>query len=469
MIDEGVLDSAQVGQIGFAFFLAYAFGKLTHGFLADRCNIGRLMSTGLMVSAIILVIFGCTRAFFMFAILWGANGWFQSMGSAPSGASISQWFSNTERGTRYSIWSMAHSIGEGISIVLTAVIVAYFSWQWGFWVAGGMSILVALLMFKMLADNPRTYGLPTVADYRNDHAPESDAALASVNHAQLEVIKNPYVWILGLSSASMYVARYGVNSWGPMFLQEAKDYTLITAGLVLGWAKIAETAGALSSGFISDFLFNSRRNVVTLMYGLLVITGLILLYIGPSTHLASLDLALSSKLDDGVVSDPIRQAFRAKQIELPQRCHVESTAQKDSGGQMWQIKNDRWFLFWTGFCIEETPSQLKITAKFQPSHLAGVALFGFGLGGLLVFLGGLIAIDICSKRASGAAMGLVGMFSYLGAAVQDWVSGGLIEAGKATVDGKIVHDFRQAYLFWLGSAVIAVMLSATLWNVKPKD
>ena len=469
MIDEGLLNSAQMGQIGFAFFLAYAFGKLTNGFLADRSNIGRFMSTGLMVSAIILVLFGFTRAFLLFAILWGVNGWFQSMGSAPSGASISQWFSNKERGTRYSIWSMAHSIGEGISIVLTAVIVAYFSWEWGFWVAGGVSILVALLMFKMLADRPRTYGLPSVADYRNDHAPESEGAKASVNHAQFEVIKNPFVWILGLSSAAMYVARYGVNSWGPMYLQEAKDYTLIAAGLVFGWAKIAETAGALSSGFISDFCFHSRRNVVTLMYGLLVIAGLVILYVGPSTHLCNLDLALTRNLHDGPVPESVRQAMREQRIELPTRAHVELATPKEDDKHVWLIRNDRWYLFWTGYCIEETPTQLKVTAKYHLSHLVGLAIFGFGLGGLLVFLGGLIAIDICSKRASGAPMGLVGMFSYLGAAVQDWVSGGLIEAGKMTVDGRTTHDFRHAFFFWLASAVVAVVLSTTLWNVKPKD
>jgi len=321
----------------------------------------------------------------------------------------------------------------------------------------------------MLADRPGTYGLPTVADYRNDHTPESEGAKASVNVAQFEVIKNPYVWILGLSSAAMYVARYGINSWGPMFLQEAKGYTLITAGLVLGWAKIAETAGALSSGFISDFFFDSRRNVVTLMYGLLVIAGLVILYVGPSTHLCNLDLALTSNLHDGPILESMRQAFREQGIELPARAHVESATPKDSDHHLWWIGNDHWYLFWTGYCIEETTTQLKVTAKYHPSHLAGVALFGFGMGGLLVFLGGLIAIDICSKRASGAAMGLVGMFSYLGAAVQDWVSGELIEAGKMTVDGRTTHDFRHAFFFWLASAVVAVALSATLWNVKPKD
>ena len=102
----------------------------------DRSNIGRFMSTGLLVSAVILIAFGFTHAFWLFVLLWGVNGWVQSMGSAPSGASISQWFSNKERGRRYSTWSMAHPLGEGMSMVLTATIISYLGWRWGFWAAG---------------------------------------------------------------------------------------------------------------------------------------------------------------------------------------------------------------------------------------------------------------------------------------------------------------------------------------------
>jgi OPA family sugar phosphate sensor protein UhpC-like MFS transporter len=81
----------------------------------------------------------------------------------------------------------------------------------------------------------------------------------------------------------------------------------------------------------------------------------------------------------------------------------------------------------------------------------------------------LIAIDICSKKASGAAMGVVGMFSYLGASLQESVTGRLIEAGKMVVNGETVHDFTSAYLFWLGAALFAVLLSCTLWNVRQKE
>jgi len=469
MIDGGVLDADQLGKIGFAFFLAYAFGKLVNGFLADRSNIGRLMSTGLLVSAGILLIFGCTNAFLVFFLLWGVNGWFQAMGSAPSGASIAQWFSNKERGTRYSIWSAAHPIGEGISMVLTATIISYMSWQWGFWIPGTVSVVVALVLFKLLADRPRAYGLPTIADYSNDHTQETIADDNDVNRAQLGVLMNPYVWVLGFSCVAVYIARYGINSWGPMYLQEAKDYTLITSGLVLGWAKILELAGAISSGFVSDFFFKARRNVPTLLYGIAMVSGLVILYVSPSTHIADLDLSVKDAFTEGAVEEPLREIFREKRITLPAQSTVEVYGRGGEERTVWLVKNDRWYLFWTGYAVEETETRLRVTAKYRLSHLGGIAMFCFGLGGMLVFVGGLIAIDICSKRASGAAMGFVGMFSYLGAAVQDWISGKLIHAGAMTVDGRDIHDFNSAFLFWLGAAVVSVLLACVLWNVKAKD
>ncbi|MBN2312888.1 MAG: MFS transporter [Sedimentisphaerales bacterium] len=467
MIDADILNAEQMGKIGFAFFITYAFGKLTNGFLADRSNIRRFMSMGLLVSSLIVIVFGFTKWFLVFVLLWGIHGWFQSMGSAPSGASISQWFSNKERGTRYGLWSMAHSIGEGVTFAVTAVIIAAVGWQWGFWSAGLVSMAVALLMFKMLADRPRTYGLPLVADYKNEHPGDADLEQDSVNKAQFGVIKNPYVWILGISCTAMYVARYGVNSWGVLYLQEAKSYSLITAGFILFLAKMMETIGAVSSGFVSDYFFKSRRNVSTLTYGLIKILGLVILFVAPSTFLFNLDESALPLLTEGNVGPALIDTFKDNGIILQKGAVV--TLVESGDNKEWHIDYDKWYLSWKGFRVEQSDTTLIVSRKFNLLHLVGISLFGFGLGGLLVFLGGLIAIDICSKRASGAAMGLVGMFSYVGAAFQDWISGSLIEAGKITVNGRTIHDFDKAFYFWLGAAIFAVLISCTLWRVKPKD
>lgn len=59
-----------------------------------------------------------------------------------------------------------------------------------------------------------------------------------------------------------------------------------------------------------------------------------------------------------------------------------------------------------------------------------MVLFGIGIGVLICFLGGLMAVDIAPRNASGAALGVVGIASYIGAGLQDVMSGILIEGQK---------------------------------------
>lgn len=80
-----------------------------------------------------------------------------------------------------------------------------------------------------------------------------------------------------------------------------------------------------------------------------------------------------------------------------------------------------------------------------------------------------MAIDIASKMASGAALGLVGIASYIGAGIQDVVSGFMIENGKTTIENISTYDFTITKYFWLGAAIISVVLALLVWNAKAKD
>ena len=62
--------------------------------------------------------------------------------------------------------------------------------------------------------------------------------------------------------------------------------------------------------------------------------------------------------------------------------------------------------------------------------VTAMILFGTSIGVLLCFLGGLMAVDIAPRNASGAALGVVGIASYIGAGLQDVMSGVLIEGNK---------------------------------------
>jgi OPA family sugar phosphate sensor protein UhpC-like MFS transporter len=100
---------------------------------------------------------------------------------------------------------------------------------------------------------------------------------------------------------------------------------------------------------------------------------------------------------------------------------------------------------------------------------AAMILFGLGLGALMVYLGGLMAVDICSKDAAGTALGVVGVASYIGAGLQDIVSGKLINDASTIVNGETIYNFDAAGRLWIGSAVVSLILALFVWNAKSPD
>ena len=81
-----------------------------------------------------------------------------------------------------------------------------------------------------------------------------------------------------------------------------------------------------------------------------------------------------------------------------------------------------------------------------------------------------MAVDIASKKASGAALGVVGIASYVGAAVQDLLSGILIQQGKSggAADVAAAYDFSVVTWFWIGAAILSVVCTLAVWNARAK-
>jgi OPA family sugar phosphate sensor protein UhpC-like MFS transporter len=98
-----------------------------------------------------------------------------------------------------------------------------------------------------------------------------------------------------------------------------------------------------------------------------------------------------------------------------------------------------------------------------------MVFFGVALGVLMVYLGGLMAVDICSKEVSGSVLGIVGLASYIGAGLQDIISGQLIDGGKTVVNGETIYNFDAAGALWIGSAVVSLLLATLVWNVRSPD
>lgn len=392
LIDGGIYTPVELGLIGSALFYAYALGKFTNGFLADHANIRSFLPIGFLLTALCNLAMGFNTALTMAIVLWGLNGWFQGFGAPGSVVAMTAWYSNKERGRTYGIWSTAHSIGEGLTFFGVGTIVAILGWRFGFIVPALIGIGTAAIVYFLLRDRPQTLGLPNVNIWKGDSydpdAEDKKRGPKSVLMLQLSILKIPSIWILCLASAMMYMTRYGINSWGILYLQEDRGMSLPMAGTMLMISTLTGIVGAIAFGFISDTVFGARRPPANLLFALIEIFGLILIFFGPN-------------------------------------------------------------------------NMIVLTI--------GMLCFGLGLTGLVTSLGGLFAVDIAPNRVAGAAMGVIGIVSYLGAGLQEYISGVLIESNLTVVDGANVYDFSSAIWFWIGSSVISMLLAASLWRVRGRD
>ena len=97
-------------------------------------------------------------------------------------------------------------------------------------------------------------------------------------------------------------------------------------------------------------------------------------------------------------------------------------------------------------------------------NILAMVLFGIAIGVLISFLGGLMAIDLVPRKASGAALGIVGIASYAAAGLQNIVTGLLMDSGDTGT-----HDFTYVSIFWLGAAIISFLLPLLNWKRKQQS
>lgn len=264
IVDAGVLTESQLGIIGSALFVSYAVGKFVNGFLADRSNIRRFMSAGILVSALINLALGFYDTFLFFAVLWAVNGWVQSMGAAPCVVGLSRWFSSKERGTFYGLWSSSHNIGEALTFILTAWVASMAGWQWGLKGAGIVGLAGFLIIAFFMRDTPGSIGLPPISQYKGEATPKTAKPQAdkdAISAAQRATLRNPAIWMLALSSAFMYISRYAVNSWGIFYLEANKGYTTLEASSVISISSVCRIIGTVTCGWILAWLGHTVRNI----------------------------------------------------------------------------------------------------------------------------------------------------------------------------------------------------------------
>jgi MFS transporter, OPA family, glycerol-3-phosphate transporter len=241
------------------------------GAVSDRSNARIFMALGLLATAICNFAFGATASFSVHMTLWTLNGFIQGMGWPPCGRCMGHWYSEKERGLTFSIWNTSHNLGGGVTGYLTAWAADYWGgWQYAFYVPGALAAIGALYLLIRLRDTPQSVGLPPIEEYNNDYpqrCTDRDNLERELTTRELlfdNVLKNKYVWLLAFANFFAYITRYSMLDWGPMYLREIKDATLITGGLSAMALNFGGIPSTILFGWFSD-LIGGRRGMVCVL------------------------------------------------------------------------------------------------------------------------------------------------------------------------------------------------------------
>ena len=417
LIDNGLLTATQLGIIGACLYWTYAVGKLVNGFLADGANIKRFMATGLVISVLMNFLMGVLGV--------------SAMQGGIANSALFLCFA-----VFWALNGWAQSMGAPPSIVslsrwfplkIRGTFYGFFSASHN--IGEGLSFIfvgsiVAALGWKwgfFGAALAGIIGIVLVLLWFHD-TPESQGLPA------IEVLS-------GEMSAEEYEARR------ESLLQKAKDAQSAQRAQTRAMQRaVIKNPGVWILALSSAFMYMSRYAInewgtIFLQevkgYDLKEAAALI----GINPIFGILGTVVSGWLSDKAFHGDRRYpAFVAGLLE------AVALALFLFGGSA------RWV------------------------NILAMVLFGIAIGVLIAFLGGLMAVDLVPRKASGAALGIVGLASYIAAGLQNVVTGFLLDS-KVYVNeaGVSVHDYSYVSWFWLGAAVISFLLPLLNWKRKQQE
>ena len=295
MIAEGLADKSGIGIAMSAVSIAYAFSKFIMGSVSDRSDARKFLVVGLILSALAmigigLVPFGTSQAMnvaliFAFMLL---VGWLSGMGWPPCGRVMAYWFSQNERSFKMSLWNTSHTFGSGSLGLLVTFGFFLFgtmgveqTWRAAFIVPACIALVLAVFCWWALRDTPQSCGLPPIDEYRNDFigvkAKEGEEEKIPFRTLFVEYIfKNKWIWMIAISNAFVYMVRYGVGDWAPVYLQEMEIMSEGESNLAFALYNYAGIPGTIVCGWLSSKFFKGRCAPANIIFMGAVLIGTLL-------------------------------------------------------------------------------------------------------------------------------------------------------------------------------------------------
>ena len=284
MTEDLNASNSEIGMVSSALFWCYGFGHLFSGRLGEIVGNKKFILWGVILSAALNLIISFQTSLIVIAILWGVNGFAQSMAWSPGMAMSNKWWPKDKRGFASGVITAASGVAQVVTYI--SVLAAYrispnMGWRAAFrWPLVPMLVILIVFIFFVQTE-PKSVGL------KDFEEPDQEAAkLEAARMKELEgkgavypficLLKEPKMCVFLFIIAIAGIGRYGMLTWIPTYFNEAMGMD-IESGIV---SSVLLPIGQASAFFLmpvlTDKVFKGRREPMLVVCGVVSVISLII-------------------------------------------------------------------------------------------------------------------------------------------------------------------------------------------------
>ena len=255
------LTPLEMGVVMSAFSFSYALFQIPGGLLADKFGAKSVMVCGLLWWSIFTCFTGLVnslKSMIAVRVLFGMGE-----GIFPPAAfkTIASWFPKKEVGRANSIMLSTNTLGPALGSIIVAYFIAAWGWRMAFYCLLVPGLIVAPFIWRTCKHprESRSVSADEMAEIEEVEIKKiSDVPETKIGFNQL--IRIPIVWMCFFSLFFLNITLWGLGSWFPTYLLQARGFSVIKMGIAGSLPWFSATIGILVCGYLSDRFFKERRH-----------------------------------------------------------------------------------------------------------------------------------------------------------------------------------------------------------------
>ena len=291
--EEFGFDKVELGLIGSAFMWVYAFGAPFAGFVCDRFRRKDLILGGCLFWSFVTVTTGWCSKLWHFVTVRALEGFGETFYFPASMSLTSDYHSGRTRSRALAFHQSSVYIGTILGSWAGAWFAEKYNWRLGFYIFGGMGMLLALALYRFLREPVRGEAEAASGELAAHGVTSNDKL--SVGETLRIIFRTPTVPLLMLAFVAANFVATIFLTWTPTFLVEKFHFKLANAGLSgTVYIHLASACSVPVAGWMADKFAQriSGGRIIVQALGLLIGATFVFL-VGNTSSMGTLLMAMT--------------------------------------------------------------------------------------------------------------------------------------------------------------------------------